>query len=234
MGDPQERTVFTLFEDVVEHLGVPWIDPYEILACLRRAWPFGKMSHEDWLQRYNERIGAVHGRVNTLPAEKIAPWWAPECPPSEGPSVPKHPRGTGWLWRGWGIDAELRPEWIERLNALPNVIIVHTCSGHVGSLLYPSIDMMVAHPDIKAGNGDGDTVHALVGRDFGDLAQAVAFETRDCGAYFAYPNQILIALWSWVPREWMSDCEFISWWEQIISRLERWTPALPEMVRRGV
>jgi len=230
MKDPQGRTVFTLFDDVVEHLGVPWLDPEVMLSCLREAWPFGKMSHQAWLQRYNERIGAIHARLNTLPGERLVPWWAPECPVGEGPS-PLIPRGTGWLWKGYGIDAELRPEWIERLNALPNVEVVHTCAGHMGSLLYPSVDMMIAHPEIKAGNGDGDAVHGLVERDFGDLAQAVAFETRPCGAYYGEPDRIVVAICSWVPREWMSDCEFASWWEQVIARLEQWTRALPGMVR---
>ncbi len=196
------------------------------------------MSHAEWLERYNARVQPLFDRANRLPDEITRPWWAPECPdepPAQSASISA--RGLVYDWYGHPVDIDMKPGWVARLNALPNVEITHVCAGHQSGqgMLFPSLDFAIMHPDIKGGNGDGDLVNRLISEDFGDLADAVAWETLPSGAggYAGFPGKIICMIWSWVPREWMSHCEFVSWWEQVIGRLEDWTRFLPEMVREG-
>jgi hypothetical protein len=160
------------------------------------------------------------------------PWWFAGRP-SDAPVVIM-PEGALYETMGYQVDVDLTPNWIERLNDLPNVEIVHTCAGHfsIGDILYPSVGFATKHPEVRGGNGQGDLLNKLMDEDFGDLGQAGAWEPTEEGAggYPGFYPRIICSIWSWVPRAWMTQCEYTSWWEQVIGRLEKWTPDLSEMV----
>lgn len=215
----------------------------------------GDVSHAQWLER-SARALEMDDRLGQMPGEFMRPWWAPECPEESPTAVPTSrifpiwwdparppgapvalaPRGSHWIWHNrHPIDADLKPEWIDRLNALPGTQIVLTCAGHVEYSHYPMIHFAIMLPDLN-GVELAWWLQWELERDFGDLALAAAYEVPPSGAggYAGYVGKIIVKIQSWIPREWMSLCEFVSWWEQLLGRLERFLPDLPRMVEEDL
>jgi hypothetical protein len=129
-----------------------------------------------------------------------------------------------------GVDSAIKTEWFVRMNSIPGLAVLMSCAGHAeGYRMYPDIafDLSKETP-VAALVPQGKEkrwkeyreqweailrVTAYFDHHFGDIAEAdVSYTDR---------GYTQIGLEAWLPRIWMSECEFDAWWEEILWRLER-------------
>jgi hypothetical protein len=159
------------------------------------------------------------------PLELLEPWWAPHCPSEEpkaepAPSVDKE-------WGGLYVDSTFKDEWLERMNSIPGISVIYTDAGHgFGELLYPAIAFNMdprtplaqsvpphgpTQQEVEDHKAAGQQVREYLSRLFGDIAEVDPEPTRGHIAY---------RLVAWLPRIWMTECQFDAWWEEVLGRLE--------------
>lgn len=125
------------------------------------------------------------------------------------------------IWRGMSVDAELKDEWLERLNAIPEIAIRGTDIGGLGAWHQgPSV---VFHTNFLEGGREApeETLKAFVSgveSYFSDLASVEA----DWDGYVVF-----FQVWSPIHRREMGEEGFNEWWEQVITRME----SLPMAIR---
>jgi len=165
------------------------------------------------------------------PVEYVEPWWAPDCP-MDDPKAPPAPHNDK-EWHGFLVDSPLKDEWLERMNSIPGIAVHYTDTGHgQDELLYPAIAFQM-HPDsppaleIPPSNEKNwrerwkmyEALQARLQGYFDDIAEVDSEPSSDNSRFIAF------RLISWLPRVWMTECQFDSWWEQILSRLEHLSAA---------
>jgi hypothetical protein len=157
------------------------------------------------------------------------PWWAPHCPEDEPKAEPAPHMDK--RWRGLWVDSPIKDDWLERMNSIPNMWIAYTCAGHgigdttVGHTnLYPliSFHLDVENPltmtlpskkELEAFWTAHERIREYLQGRFADIAHVMREEDSPKGA----PG---FSLSSWLPRIWMTECQFDAWWEDILGRLE--------------
>lgn len=149
----------------------------------------------------------------SLPSEYIEPWWAPDCP-SEPKVIPSS-RDERYLWEGQSLDVDLKVEWMDELNAIPGIEIVHTNVGHLLNEGSPNPEVGFVLPEYLT-PGRSDEVVERIRMALEDIADTYATD------YGAYPRRIGVMVESYIPRVWMSECQAIRWWEELITRLAEW------------
>lgn len=160
-----------------------------------------------------------------FPLEYIEPWWAPHCP-TDDPKAAPAPHVDKY-WNGLYVDSPLKDEWLERMNAIPGIRVDLTDTGHgPGEILYNamafemdpetpiSAAVPVDPPDWRDRVAAYNDVRAALQRHFEPIAEVAAEPSSDP------PRLISFRLVSWLPRIWMTECQFDAWWEEILARLE--------------
>lgn len=113
---------------------------------------------------------------------------------------------NGKRWHDVLVDDDLKDEWLDRMNAIPGIVICGTCSGGgSGTPPGPSIGFLFI------GEGyESPVVTAL----FIDIAEVEPFWNGFTTAFQVRARE---------PRWKMGKVEFDDWWELVIARLEQLT-----------
>lgn len=196
---------------------------------IRLRYPAGDpTTYPDWLPTQRD--------FNSPPLEYIEPWWAPDCSPDDpkaGPSGRDNKRPPSTIkWGSWQlVDDALEDSWIERMNSIPKLQTAMTCAGHEESRApYPWIKFELPYSlpitrhiepmaDMKWGSlkkqiSQIKVLTDYLERQFADIAEVTE------APVFNDEKSIGITLKAWLPRVWMTDCQYAAWWEEILGRLE--------------
>lgn len=122
-------------------------------------------------------------------------------------------------WKGLEVDSELRDEWLERMNSIPNLRIDMTCAGHPDPRRSRSPWIMVAPFFDKAAayefyeTKEREEFERRIKESFQDIATI---------EWLGMPedNMIGFKIIAITPRMDMTEDQFVAWWETVIQRLE--------------
>jgi hypothetical protein len=135
-----------------------------------------------------------------------------------GPKLKPESWGEGSenkLWRGQWVDSELKDEWLERLNAIPEVTIRSVCAG--GRDHSSWAPLVVFHYKFTY-DWPSEKMEAYSTRMVGYLSDLGEVEIMDQSQEPIGTITFLIRAIK--TRPFMGHQEFDGWWEAVILRLQ--------------
>lgn len=144
----------------------------------------------------------------------------------EGPAMGGgFPRGWEKKWGHLSVDAELKDEWLERMNSIPGLTVDYTCAGHPDARddhRYPFICVVLNVDTRTMGTGEEtafmEKVENALDHNTVRRAGGAKLEWKDVKKYGE--PELFFCIRSLVERDLMTDEQFSDWWEGVIGRLE--------------
>jgi hypothetical protein len=159
-----------------------------------------------------------------LPLEWIEPWWAPDCP-ADDPKAEPAPH-MNKRWSGLWVDSPIKDDWLQRMNSISGMSVDYTDAGHgPGELLYPAIafeldprtPLSMSVPPFEEGPEISLAAYMRARQylqsRFVEIAEVVPEPSSG-------PGIVAFRLLSWLPRIWMTECQYDAWWDGILWKLE--------------
>lgn len=131
------------------------------------------------------------------------------------------PQGWERPWGGLHVDAELRDEWLERLNSISGLKVDYTCAGHPdvrGDDRYPRVCVIFLEAP-RMNESQRLSVVENVETAF-DRKSIKSAGGAGLTWYGSKDADQMLCIASLIERDLMGDEQFSKWWEAVIGVLE--------------